>query len=649
MIEFRVLGRAELRDGDRGQLESILTQPKRLAILAYLCLAGGRGFVRRDELIALFWPESDAERARAALNQSLYVLRRALGPDVVPGRGVEEVGVAASQLSCDAARFLDRLDDGDLSGALDLYSGDLLPALYLDTPEADRWLEEMRVDLRSRALKAARELGAAAAARGDVELACERYRRALEIAPESESAALGLVESLWRGGKRTEALEAFERFEMRLSAEYGVEPGGEFHGLVGRIRGGEKPPEAPRIEQARPAVKVESGVRSGELGVPPVAVRSRRSAGWSRILIPFGLGIAVIVLIGMWLGRTEARDDGRAWFEANREYLKGWAAWKTVRYDSAQIYLSNAVKLDSTHAPAWALLGYTYLMLNASATAPSDSVLPSALEAAQMAMRLDDTLAAAWVTRGTVKAAYLRDWNGALEDFRHTLTLSTRGNWEAIARADLSAFLADLGRCEEALQAIGPYAAAEPLDRAFGSTPVIRIHYYCGDFDAAIETAEEAVAAGDSGISVLAYLFRSRLLAGDLEGAEGEIQHIGGAFPAHPYALPAQALLEARRGNVDRARDLLAEIEQVGRDSVFHGVAVSTAEPHAQIYAAVGDIDGAYRILSRELDGKGHIRRFSSDPLFEPLRGDPRYASFLARMGLNCRRAAGSQRCHPIE
>ncbi|MCL7960088.1 MAG: hypothetical protein M8861_07850, partial [marine benthic group bacterium] len=141
MIEFRVLGRAELQDGDRGPLESILKQPKRLAILAYLCLAGRGGFVRRDELIALFWPESDAERARAALNQSLYVLRRTLGSDAILGRGSEEVGVARSELTCDAALFLDRLGEDDLSGALGLYVGDILPALYLDSPEADRWLD----------------------------------------------------------------------------------------------------------------------------------------------------------------------------------------------------------------------------------------------------------------------------------------------------------------------------------------------------------------------------------------------------------------------------------------------------------------------------------------------------------------------------
>ncbi len=253
MIRFRVLGRAELHDGDRGQLESILTQPKRLAILAYLCLAGRGGFVRRDELIALFWPESDAERARAALNQSLYVLRRALGPDVIPGRGVEEVGIAPSELSCDATLFLNRLDENDPDGALDLYAGDLLPALYLDSSEADRWLDETRIDLRGRALKAARELGSEAAAQGDIELACEHYRRALEIAPESESAARGLVENLWRSGHRTAALDAFDLFETRLSTEYGVEPGAELQELVERIRQG------PRVQGTAHPVAAPEG------------------------------------------------------------------------------------------------------------------------------------------------------------------------------------------------------------------------------------------------------------------------------------------------------------------------------------------------------------------------------------------------------
>jgi len=37
----------------------LLVRPKTLALLAYLAIALPRGIRRRDELLALFWPDSD--------------------------------------------------------------------------------------------------------------------------------------------------------------------------------------------------------------------------------------------------------------------------------------------------------------------------------------------------------------------------------------------------------------------------------------------------------------------------------------------------------------------------------------------------------------------------------------------------------------
>jgi DNA-binding SARP family transcriptional activator len=90
MIELRLLGSLSLTNSAREELPSVLRQPKRLALLAYLAAATPRGFHRRDTLLALFWPERDAEHARAALSDSLYALRRALGDGVILRRGDEE-------------------------------------------------------------------------------------------------------------------------------------------------------------------------------------------------------------------------------------------------------------------------------------------------------------------------------------------------------------------------------------------------------------------------------------------------------------------------------------------------------------------------------------------------------------------------------
>ena len=79
MVELRTLGAIDLRRDDGVEVRSILAQPKRLALLVFLAMAGPGTLVRRDRLLALFWPDADEDRARAALRDSLYFLRRSLG------------------------------------------------------------------------------------------------------------------------------------------------------------------------------------------------------------------------------------------------------------------------------------------------------------------------------------------------------------------------------------------------------------------------------------------------------------------------------------------------------------------------------------------------------------------------------------------
>src|SRR2546427_1189020 len=79
MIEFRLLGPLHLTDAQGREVQSLLTRPRRLALLAYLAAATPGRLHRRDSLLPLFWPELDQEHARAALRQALHVVRDALG------------------------------------------------------------------------------------------------------------------------------------------------------------------------------------------------------------------------------------------------------------------------------------------------------------------------------------------------------------------------------------------------------------------------------------------------------------------------------------------------------------------------------------------------------------------------------------------
>src|SRR6188508_750007 len=62
-------------------------QGRRLALLAFL--ARGTLGIRRETLAAHFWPDSDADRARNALNQAVFALRRDLGETAIIVSGGE--------------------------------------------------------------------------------------------------------------------------------------------------------------------------------------------------------------------------------------------------------------------------------------------------------------------------------------------------------------------------------------------------------------------------------------------------------------------------------------------------------------------------------------------------------------------------------
>lgn len=108
LLELRVLGPISLKRSDGSTVSSLLAQPKRFALAAYLAAPpplGGRCFHKKDTLIGMFWPELDQTRARAALRNSLYFLRTALGPEAVRTGPDDSVGLDQAVLWCDLDAF----------------------------------------------------------------------------------------------------------------------------------------------------------------------------------------------------------------------------------------------------------------------------------------------------------------------------------------------------------------------------------------------------------------------------------------------------------------------------------------------------------------------------------------------------------------
>ena len=289
MIELRALGTLVLRDQNGEDLQAVLTQPKRVALLAYLAIARPRGFHRRDTLLALLWPERDEQHARWALNQALRHLRSALGKEAVPSRGDGEVGLDLRAVSCDAVDFEAAIEAGNPERAMELYRGDLLAGFHVSGGgEFERWLAAERAWLRRRAARASAELARREEARGEALAAGGWARRACALAPDDEAEVRNLIQLLGRLGDRAGAVQVYDQFARRLRTEFDVAPAPETVAAIAAVR-----TMQATVPQATPA---DGPVAVSALLAQPERPRRRRVGGGIVGLLVLGvlavLGVA---------------------------------------------------------------------------------------------------------------------------------------------------------------------------------------------------------------------------------------------------------------------------------------------------------------------------------------------------------------------
>ncbi|HKN65211.1 MAG TPA: hypothetical protein VJW73_02985, partial [Gemmatimonadaceae bacterium] len=146
MLQLLTLGSIDLRSDTGEPVRAVLAQPKRLGLLVYLALARPRGPQRRDQIVALFWPEQDSDHARNALSQAIFFLRRVLGPDTIANRNGDAIELSVDALWCDAIAFEQAIDAGDYARAVELFRGELLAGLHIPDAanELDQWLDGER-------------------------------------------------------------------------------------------------------------------------------------------------------------------------------------------------------------------------------------------------------------------------------------------------------------------------------------------------------------------------------------------------------------------------------------------------------------------------------------------------------------------------
>ena len=314
MFQLQTFGSVDLRNSTEQSVQSVLAQPRRTALLLYLAAASPQRFHRRDSLLALFWPESDAAQGRAALSQAIYFLRRSLSESVVISRGKEEVSIDAAHIRCDTVLFEEALQEGRKEEALALYRGDFLEGFHVsEAPQLEQWADTERARLKAQALSAAVGLSAEKEAAEDLHEALTWARRAQTIAPAEEAPVRQLVSLLAEIGERSEAIREYQVFAERIRVEFDLEPSPEMRALLAEIRARDVPAES-KDQSVRtdppPSVPAERG---GPRGV----ARSRAGSDGT---------VDVLPAPGEQPTRSTSAPQQLQRGQVPRRWSRGWAA-----------------------------------------------------------------------------------------------------------------------------------------------------------------------------------------------------------------------------------------------------------------------------------------------------------------------------------
>src|SRR5690606_35974246 len=142
---------------------------RRGCLLAYLAVEGG--WVSRDRLALLFWPDSEETMAKRNLRQLVLRTRRLpLDPPLET-----TADALCWPVDSDVAAFRHALAAGDVAAAVDAYGGPLLDGFSVhDVGGFDAWLEGERDRLRLAFLDAG-------VRRSDELLAAGRYEEAARL------------------------------------------------------------------------------------------------------------------------------------------------------------------------------------------------------------------------------------------------------------------------------------------------------------------------------------------------------------------------------------------------------------------------------------------------------------------------------------
>jgi TolB-like protein/tetratricopeptide (TPR) repeat protein len=309
-------------------------------------------------------------------------------------------------------------------------------------------------------------------------------------------------------------------------------------------------------------------------------------------------------------------------------YLQGryhWSRWRTEGAEQAIHYFEAAIQKDPKYAPAYAGVGYSYCWLGFFGALPPNEAMPKARQAAEKALSLDDSLAAAHTALAYVKALYEFDWPVAEREFKRAIELNA-GDADAHFGYGI-AYLAPQGRLDDAVHEMQIARDLDPLSPVQANYLGLA-YQFVGRRAEAITQYKRALSLDPNFVESRLHLANAYLDPPRFKDFYAELDRAEEIW-ADSRIQPTRAFGLALEGRKAEALELLHKCEKPGP-----GVFVQSTYI-ANVYAVLGDKEQMYTWLDKAYaDRDGMLVYANKQGCYRPYRSEPRFVALERKLGV---------------
>ena len=314
--------------------------------------------------------------------------------------------------------------------------------------------------------------------------------------------------------------------------------------------------------------------------------------------------------------------------EVYESYLKGLFALQKSNSragtEESIGYFEEAIKRDSKFAPAYVGLATAYGDLSTVFLGASpENVRPKIMKAVRTALELDPESADAHALLANIRQAQWH-WAEAEGEYRRALELNPN---HPMAHLGLAGWMVCQGRAEEAIAGVKRARALDPI--AVSGNAVGWILFLSRRYDEALPELQSVPAGSPNNAIALWHLGYVLIAKNQPEEAIPFLEKAVSISDGSPGVIGVLVRAYAHAGRRADALRLLAELKKRKQAGYVPAGAFVNA------YLGLGENDLAFAWLEQAYREQSNILQYAKvHPFFDPLRGDPRFADLLRRVGL---------------